>query len=47
MSVVTCGFFAWTMWNRGVTEEDMAKKYLWMFNNQEMENFELNKQFNI
>ena len=47
VSTVSCGFFAWTMWNRGTTEEDLSKKYLWMFNNQELENFELNKQFNI
>ena len=43
MSTLTCGFFAWSLFKRGKTEEDLAKKYLWMFLNYDLENFNLNK----
>ena len=41
------GFFAYSLWKRGKLEDDYARKYLYFFNNYDLENFELNRHNNI
>jgi len=40
-------FFAYTLWKFGRLEDDYARKYLHIFSNYDLENFELNRQNNI
>ena len=47
MSVSCCGFFAYSAWKKGVVEDQLARRYLAMTTDYELENFELNKAVNI
>ena len=47
MTAGCCGFFAYTLWKRGRCEDQLASSYLGIFTNQELENFDLNKFYNV